>query len=512
MNNHSSNPKAGYPHTPEFKSSSKTAKQLIKTFPIGPLVSPAVPCTTGVVTRSTAKALVSTKTQPSDKPNRPPQIAPVSSNAKEANLVVGPVFKPFCPKVHLKKSTSTLVRENLLKPLTKTELETVYLYVYWYPGNFGKVKIGSTKSVKDRMEEQHCICEKKHNEWFETTEQHVKQVIQKWTNWITSKKRYENVVGGRLIQQSTKEKEIRQLCEPIPRPDDFVYTPEMRTRRSARLQAKALDPDAMFDKDEETTSRKKRDSRVPRDNDNIALSMGSALPQKSRASLDVGARTLFVFAKKIVKELIDNALDARASIVSIEISSNTLDIIQVRHNGAGVDIGDRQLLYLYQAPGADQYFSVDVRPLSAEIGIVREFPRLYKQDLRSACERSEAKSFLSKPDSYDINIEPAKNGVLFLKLDGLTSEFEQLITRAYGKLGSDWNVIESVTIKIANQRVATSFYLLMARKPTRDDRGSNRNKSYDPTGIRLDLSPADSLPSRRHEFSTMHVADVDDLG
>ena len=49
-------------------------------------------------------------------------------------------------------------------------------------------------------------------------------------------------------------------------------------------------------------------------------------------------------AVSVVKELIDNALDAKADSISVELSYNTLDIIQVKDNGTGIGIEDRQLL------------------------------------------------------------------------------------------------------------------------------------------------------------------------
>ena len=49
-------------------------------------------------------------------------------------------------------------------------------------------------------------------------------------------------------------------------------------------------------------------------------------------------------AVSLVKELVDNALDARANTISIEISRNTLDIIQIKDNGTGIGVEDRQLL------------------------------------------------------------------------------------------------------------------------------------------------------------------------
>lgn len=49
-------------------------------------------------------------------------------------------------------------------------------------------------------------------------------------------------------------------------------------------------------------------------------------------------------AASVVKELIDNALDAKASSISIEIATNTLDKIIVKDDGSGIGIEDRRLL------------------------------------------------------------------------------------------------------------------------------------------------------------------------
>jgi len=49
-------------------------------------------------------------------------------------------------------------------------------------------------------------------------------------------------------------------------------------------------------------------------------------------------------AISVIKELIDNGLDSYVTNITIEISSNTLDIIQVKDNGIGIGIEDRQAL------------------------------------------------------------------------------------------------------------------------------------------------------------------------
>ncbi|OCT48964.1 DNA mismatch repair protein MutL [Cladophialophora carrionii] len=58
----------------------------------------------------------------------------------------------------------------------------------------------------------------------------------------------------------------------------------------------------------------------------------------------LGSSLVLNDAKSVVKELIDNALDAQATAISIEISANTLDVIQVKDDGTGIHVEDRQLL------------------------------------------------------------------------------------------------------------------------------------------------------------------------
>lgn len=58
----------------------------------------------------------------------------------------------------------------------------------------------------------------------------------------------------------------------------------------------------------------------------------------------IGSSLVLNDARSVIKELIDNALDAHANAVSIEISADTVDVIQVRDNGSGIGDQDRHLL------------------------------------------------------------------------------------------------------------------------------------------------------------------------
>lgn len=68
----------------------------------------------------------------------------------------------------------------------------------------------------------------------------------------------------------------------------------------------------------------------------------NALPQTAIRAL--GASQALTDATSVIKELLDNSLDARATSVSIEIAANTLDVIQVRDNGHGIAPTDRPLV------------------------------------------------------------------------------------------------------------------------------------------------------------------------
>jgi DNA mismatch repair ATPase MutL len=58
----------------------------------------------------------------------------------------------------------------------------------------------------------------------------------------------------------------------------------------------------------------------------------------------IGSSLVLNDACSVVKELVDNALDAIATSITVEISLDTLDIIQVKDNGHGIRVEDRHLV------------------------------------------------------------------------------------------------------------------------------------------------------------------------
>ena len=58
----------------------------------------------------------------------------------------------------------------------------------------------------------------------------------------------------------------------------------------------------------------------------------------------IGSSLVLYDACSVVKELVDNALDASASSVTVEVSQDTLDVLQIKDNGHGIGVEDRQLV------------------------------------------------------------------------------------------------------------------------------------------------------------------------
>lgn len=68
------------------------------------------------------------------------------------------------------------------------------------------------------------------------------------------------------------------------------------------------------------------------------------LPPTSVRAL--GSGQVLIDSLALIKELLDNALDASSTQISIEVSSNALDLIQVKDNGHGIPEEDRGAMAL----------------------------------------------------------------------------------------------------------------------------------------------------------------------
>jgi DNA mismatch repair protein MutL len=77
----------------------------------------------------------------------------------------------------------------------------------------------------------------------------------------------------------------------------------------------------------------------------VSLKMSSGIHALPPSTVkQIGSSQPLADPSSVVKELIDNALDARATAIFVEMSANAIDSIQVRDNGHGIPPDDRELV------------------------------------------------------------------------------------------------------------------------------------------------------------------------
>ncbi|PKY07111.1 DNA mismatch repair protein [Aspergillus campestris IBT 28561] len=91
---------------------------------------------------------------------------------------------------------------------------------------------------------------------------------------------------------------------------------------------------------------------------------------------------------------------------------------------------------------AGQHISVDGRPLSSARGLGRDVTKIYKSYIRSACSRKGLVPTITDPvlclhvksleERYDVNIEPAKDDILFEDREQFLSVLKDFMANVYG--------------------------------------------------------------------------------
>ncbi|KAL8681445.1 MAG: hypothetical protein Q9186_002451 [Xanthomendoza sp. 1 TL-2023] len=116
------------------------------------------------------------------------------------------------------------------------------------------------------------------------------------------------------------------------------------------------------------------------------------------------------------------------------------------------------------------YVSVDSRPVSCTRGTLKQVIQLYKSYVRSSCCTSTDQKIIDPflcmnivcpPGSYDANVEPAKDDVLFTDSPGILLMVENFFKRQYGELQPTNKPTTNGKPKTSGPR---SFHLLLARK------------------------------------------------
>lgn len=83
------------------------------------------------------------------------------------------------------------------------------------------------------------------------------------------------------------------------------------------------------------------------------MPISALLPETVRS---IGSNQVLTDSCSVVKELIDNSIDAGASAIFIEVSVNGLDVVQVKDNGYGILPDDRSMVCRPHCTSKIRYF------------------------------------------------------------------------------------------------------------------------------------------------------------
>ncbi|KAJ5114396.1 DNA mismatch repair protein [Penicillium alfredii] len=180
--------------------------------------------------------------------------------------------------------------------------------------------------------------------------------------------------------------------------------------------------------------------------------------------------------------------DAAMKIVGTEISSSCM----IKEASIANEIGDGepsdkkfyQLVAFLPKSDTDpvkvhnvgQFFSVDGRPLSTSRGIGHDVVKMFKSYLRAAGSRAGVSKSATDPflcvqlqcprGTYDVNIEPAKDDILFADRDLVVSLAERLFRDHYGEIeGHDKPALDARKgISSQAATIKPGFEILMAQR------------------------------------------------
>lgn len=204
------------------------------------------------------------------------------------------------------------------------------------------------------------------------------------------------------------------------------------------------------------------------------------LPSPVRGSTKARGEDVVYAPSKSVQEAVQKAVgkDVAAACEWIDTSSATYAEALVEDNAEADE--DPIVLEAFlpkpttdpavicKKPTCTHFIFVDSRSVSCARGTLKQIHALYKSYLKSASSApglSDPFVYLNiccPPSTYDPNIEPAKDDVLFHDGDAVVKVVEKVLARFYGELRTEERAGKQ---KAVERTMPNGFELLLARKP-----------------------------------------------
>ncbi|KAJ5731562.1 DNA mismatch repair protein C-terminal [Penicillium malachiteum] len=212
--------------------------------------------------------------------------------------------------------------------------------------------------------------------------------------------------------------------------------------------------------------------------------------------------------------------DAAVKVFGRDLSSSCIfKTMSSKSLEAQVDEGEYKLSCLLPKPDSDlakvsnsgQFLSVDGRPLSTATGIGQDIGKRFKSYIRTVALRNEATKSITDPflclqlscpqGSYDVNIEPSKDDVLFEDRDIVFSLIEAFFEEHYGQLADS----RKGPVKKKNPKTSQAngdFNLLLSRARPSDSSEESVNTEEHPSEPIATISTIQATPRSQYSLGT----------
>jgi hypothetical protein len=179
------------------------------------------------------------------------------TSAKTVKISSHLKFTPYHDK-WTKYTISEALRKKIAEPLLPSDLMQGYVYIFWDKEHFGKLKIGRTIDLEQRLRQwnRQCRreyvyhpnadgpveiphvrrieelihielkdsrlmrkcegCHKTHKEWFRMDQMHADKVLKKWQGWILQKPYVVDPISKEWKLKPEIQERLDRICEPVP--------------------------------------------------------------------------------------------------------------------------------------------------------------------------------------------------------------------------------------------------------------------------------------------------------
>ncbi|KAH7381441.1 T5orf172 domain-containing protein [Phaeosphaeria sp. MPI-PUGE-AT-0046c] len=200
-------------------------------------------------------------TRTSLEPQGKPQVAPQMNSGADQGAISTVQYLDminYQPKWTKNMAVSDVLLKIITKPLKPTDLKSGFIYMFWLPGKFGKIKIGRTDNLDRRLKEWNTSCKREHEylpaiprgelpniahvsrierlihtelkeyrrsaycstcgtdhrEWFEVEDALVVEVFQKWRDWILQRPYELDPISGEWMLRPEIMDTVAEVCKP----------------------------------------------------------------------------------------------------------------------------------------------------------------------------------------------------------------------------------------------------------------------------------------------------------